>query len=233
VTADDAYTIDSFFQAQADAGESFDWQPPDAASALRWRCDDWNVEQTQYNWYRISATLKRVFELSTIITPVASAAVCDDDDLCGDGDPPVPEWTTVPQGTLRVYYNQVEVESDWRSCYFNTIINPAQTIVTAREGTVFNAVGWKYLQTFAATQYRCGATVAGATVPLGIRVLKADGSTQDVVIYAREGLWPLTDPAHSYQLYGSSAVGALADDTEQFVMTALTINNVAQPFSPP
>jgi phage-related protein len=82
VTAADAGTIEAFLQDRANAGESFDWQPPDAAIAFRWRCDEWNVEQTAFNWYRVSAAFRRVFELSTapVLTPVT--ATCVDDALC-------------------------------------------------------------------------------------------------------------------------------------------------------
>lgn len=60
----DAVQIDTFLQARANAGEAFDWQPPDSASALRWRCEEWTVTQEVHNWYSLTATFKRVFELS-------------------------------------------------------------------------------------------------------------------------------------------------------------------------
>lgn len=71
VTEAEKEAIRSFLQARADAGEHFDWQPPDAATALRWRCDEWAVEQLAFNWFRVSATFRRVFELSPSILPAA------------------------------------------------------------------------------------------------------------------------------------------------------------------
>ena len=59
-----AIAIDDFLQARADAGEAFDWQPPDAAYALRWRCDEWSVEHIAFNWRRVTATFRQVFEIT-------------------------------------------------------------------------------------------------------------------------------------------------------------------------
>lgn len=64
ITASNATTIDDFLQARADAGEAFDWQPPDSAYALRWRCDEWSVEHVAFNWRRVTATFRQVFEVS-------------------------------------------------------------------------------------------------------------------------------------------------------------------------
>lgn len=64
-TAANATTIDNFLQARADLGEAFDWQPPDIASALRWRCDEWTVEHLVYNWRRVNATFRQVFEIDS------------------------------------------------------------------------------------------------------------------------------------------------------------------------
>jgi len=64
VRESDATQIDTFLQARADAGEAFDWQPPDASAAQRWRCEEWTVSQQVYNWFNVTATFKRVFELS-------------------------------------------------------------------------------------------------------------------------------------------------------------------------
>ncbi len=60
----EATTIDDFLQARADAGEAFDWQPPDNAYPLRWRCDEWTVEHVTFNWRRITATFRQVFEIA-------------------------------------------------------------------------------------------------------------------------------------------------------------------------
>lgn len=63
-TAANATTIDDFLQARADAGEAFDWQPPDTATALLWRCDEWTVEHLAFNWRRVNATFRQVFEIA-------------------------------------------------------------------------------------------------------------------------------------------------------------------------
>jgi phage-related protein len=62
-TAPNADTIDEFLQARADAGEAFDWVPPDVSCALRWRCEEWSVEHLAFNWVRVTATFRQVFEI--------------------------------------------------------------------------------------------------------------------------------------------------------------------------
>ena len=62
VTPTVATQIDDFLQARADAAEAFDWQPPDANTALRWRCDEWTVEQQNAVQHRLSATFRRAYE---------------------------------------------------------------------------------------------------------------------------------------------------------------------------
>lgn len=62
-TSANATAIDDFLQARADAGEAFDWKPPDVAYPLQWRCDEWNVDQLAFNWRRVTATFRRAYEL--------------------------------------------------------------------------------------------------------------------------------------------------------------------------
>ena len=62
-TAPNADTIDEFLQARADAGEAFDWVPPDVSCALRWRCEEWSVAHLAFNWLRVTATFRQVFEI--------------------------------------------------------------------------------------------------------------------------------------------------------------------------
>ena len=63
-TADKTTQVDEFLQARADAGEAFDWQPPDANYAMCWRCDEWTVDHIVFNWRRVTATFRRVFEIA-------------------------------------------------------------------------------------------------------------------------------------------------------------------------
>lgn len=63
-TPSNSTQIDNFLQARADAGQAFEWQPPDANYALRWRCDEWTVEYLAPNWYKVNATFRQVFEIA-------------------------------------------------------------------------------------------------------------------------------------------------------------------------
>jgi phage-related protein len=62
-TAANSTAIDDFLQARADAGQAFDWQPPDTTYPLQWRCDEWSVEHLAFNWRRVNATFRQVFEI--------------------------------------------------------------------------------------------------------------------------------------------------------------------------
>lgn len=78
-----AAQIETFLQARADLGEPFDWRPPDAPAALKWRCDDWSVEFVASVKHRITATFRRVFEFSGgIPTLTPDLGLCLDDVLC-------------------------------------------------------------------------------------------------------------------------------------------------------
>ena len=82
VEQDQADQIEGFLQARADAGEWFEWQPPDSATALRFRCDEWTVEQDDPMVYRISASFRRVFELELITLTPSVSNECYQDELC-------------------------------------------------------------------------------------------------------------------------------------------------------
>jgi hypothetical protein len=77
----DATTIDTFLRTRANAEEFFEWQPPDSLTALRFRCEEWTVEEDTETVYRVNATFKRVFETASYsLSP--SAADCIGDELC-------------------------------------------------------------------------------------------------------------------------------------------------------
>jgi phage-related protein len=88
--------VETFLQARADAGEWFEWQPPDSVTALRFRCDEWTIEQDNPITYRLSASFRRVFELY-IPTLSPALASCQSDILCeGDyGDIGTDFWVSV------------------------------------------------------------------------------------------------------------------------------------------
>lgn len=73
--------IDGFLQSCSDSGDFFQWQPPDSNSELNWRCDEWTVEQLQPFTYRISASFRRVFELSAPL--LTSALTICQEEYCG------------------------------------------------------------------------------------------------------------------------------------------------------
>lgn len=81
VQQDEADQIEGFLQARSDAGEWFEWQPPDSVVALRFRCDEWNVDLDNPMVYRISAVFRRVFELE-FPTLNSVFAECSGEYLC-------------------------------------------------------------------------------------------------------------------------------------------------------
>lgn len=74
--------IDLFLQSCADSAEFFQWKPPDSASELNWRCDEWTVEQQSYDLYSVKATFKRAFEPSIITLTAQASTACYQDELC-------------------------------------------------------------------------------------------------------------------------------------------------------
>ena len=76
-----ANEIDSFLQTQADNGDHFEWQPPDLAALVTWKCEEWVVENQGPDIFSITATFVRVSELSYLqLAP--DIATCEDDVLC-------------------------------------------------------------------------------------------------------------------------------------------------------
>ena len=61
VSETDSDTIETFLDARAADGETFDWTPP-AGSAGKWRCDRWTKIIPAKNRATIRATFKQYFE---------------------------------------------------------------------------------------------------------------------------------------------------------------------------
>jgi len=62
ITETNADTIEAFLQARAEDSASFDWTPPDEATAYKWVCAEWSKTITYNNRATISATFREVFE---------------------------------------------------------------------------------------------------------------------------------------------------------------------------
>jgi len=62
VSETNADTIEAFLIARAADGASFDWTPPDEASALKWVCYQWSKSIPYNNRATIDATFTQVFE---------------------------------------------------------------------------------------------------------------------------------------------------------------------------
>jgi phage-related protein len=58
----DSDTVETFLQARASDGDSFDWTPPGEASALKFFCYEWNKTIDVPNRATIQATFTQVFE---------------------------------------------------------------------------------------------------------------------------------------------------------------------------
>lgn len=58
----DADTIETFLNARAVDGASFDWTPPDEATAYKWVCEQWSKTIPYTGRATISATFRQVFE---------------------------------------------------------------------------------------------------------------------------------------------------------------------------
>lgn len=100
VELEQAEQIEGFLQAQADAGDWFEWQPPDSVVPLRFRCDEWTIEQDDPAIYRVSASFKRVFE-PEISNLVPIGTICDQDELCSYDYGGTAESSTVWVARLR------------------------------------------------------------------------------------------------------------------------------------
>jgi phage-related protein len=62
ITETDADTIETFLDARADDGASFDWTPPAESIAYKWVCEEWNKTIPYNNRAIITATFRQVFE---------------------------------------------------------------------------------------------------------------------------------------------------------------------------
>lgn len=62
VNTTDASSIETFLEARAFDGQSFDWTPPDDTTSYKWFCDTWNKDLLGDSFYKISATFRQVFE---------------------------------------------------------------------------------------------------------------------------------------------------------------------------
>lgn len=57
-----ADTIETFLDARAADGASFDWTPPDEATSYKWICYEWDKTLPFSNLATITATFTQVFE---------------------------------------------------------------------------------------------------------------------------------------------------------------------------
>jgi len=62
ITEANADTIETFLNARADDGESFDWTPPDESTAYKWVCESWQKTIHYVGRATITATFRQVFE---------------------------------------------------------------------------------------------------------------------------------------------------------------------------
>lgn len=200
VSSSDTNTIEAFLQAQCDAGDSFDWQPPDAATPLRWRCDEWSTEQIAHNWFRVSASFRRAFELTVPASLVAAATTCDDDKLC-EFDLGLPcrallgnpiSGTVSPTGTTTFIYDEVinpyKIVGGFGSCSSTVYLFPSNgdsVTVTGGVGSIvfYNyqgpGVGW-------APAVRSG-TCGGYGNGIEFRIYKPNGEQSTSLLYGQDG----------------------------------------------
>jgi len=62
VSETDADTIETFLDARAEDGTSFDFTPPGEGSSSKFVCEGWNKSIPYLNRARIQATFREVFE---------------------------------------------------------------------------------------------------------------------------------------------------------------------------
>lgn len=58
----DANTIETFLDARAEDGASFDWTPPRAGSSYKWVCEEWSRRLISENFNEINAAFRQVYE---------------------------------------------------------------------------------------------------------------------------------------------------------------------------
>jgi hypothetical protein len=62
VSETEADTIETFLNARANDGASFDWTPPDDSTSYKWTCYQWQKSIPYLNRASITATFNQVFE---------------------------------------------------------------------------------------------------------------------------------------------------------------------------
>jgi phage-related protein len=62
ITESNADTIETFLDARAADGASFDWTPPDEATSYKWVCSSWTKSIPYTGRAVITATFRQVFE---------------------------------------------------------------------------------------------------------------------------------------------------------------------------
>lgn len=62
ITEANSDTIEAFLNARAADGASFDWTPPDEATAYKWVCSSWQKSINYTGRATIAATFRQVFE---------------------------------------------------------------------------------------------------------------------------------------------------------------------------
>ena len=62
ITEAQSDTIETFLDARADDGASFDWQPPGSSTSYKWVCPRWTKSIPFANLATINATFRQVFE---------------------------------------------------------------------------------------------------------------------------------------------------------------------------
>tara|TARA_R100001163_G_scaffold22109_1_gene18753 strand:+ start:152 stop:493 length:342 start_codon:yes stop_codon:yes gene_type:complete len=62
VDDEDATEIETFLEARAEDGASFDWSPPDTATTFKWICRSFSREIFEFDRNRVTATFEQVFE---------------------------------------------------------------------------------------------------------------------------------------------------------------------------
>ena len=203
--------IDAFLQARADAGEHFDWQPPDAATALRWRCDEWNVEQLAFNWFRVSATFRRVFELSAIeLLPAASYSEFPGDQ-CAVGSPDPfnrvydPVVITLRPPTTFIVNFRYESRTRTRNCSISNPDFQNFDLTQNVDSEFYNAVAIAVDGGKSITVTKdCGAGPASINMPShAITVSLANGSTFSTAIGGSSSRTIVADPVSRFDYQGA------------------------------
>tara|TARA_B100000131_G_scaffold320954_1_gene370379 strand:- start:587 stop:928 length:342 start_codon:yes stop_codon:yes gene_type:complete len=62
VSETDADTIETFLNARADDGATFDWTPSDESTSYKWRCFSWSKTIPYTDRAQITATFTQFFE---------------------------------------------------------------------------------------------------------------------------------------------------------------------------